>query len=110
MYSDILTKDCVDSRAVATFGPTFASNGSSILSTRLGSCQYISVRSPGLAIAVVPAKTPLSYPLMVKSPNGVDGSDGSIFLPPTLAGDGPIQGSLQGLTAIQGSPAARGNR
>ena len=61
------TKDCADSRAVATFGLSFAANGQSILSTRPEPCQYISIapigcqrppiltsmRSPGLAVAVV---------------------------------------------------------
>ena len=42
-----MTKDCADSRAVATFGLPFAANAQSILSMQFEPCQSHSMRFPG---------------------------------------------------------------
>ena len=94
-WSSIGCKDCVDSRAVATFGPSFTPNGPSILSTRLEPFQYISVgaiwreklpiltsmRPLGFAVVVVLAEYPLSTERQSYLPPWVAGVTGSILLP-----------------------------
>ena len=90
-----MTKDCADSRAVATFGLTFAANGTSIPSMPFESCQspsIVAMRSPGDLMAAIHS------------------SIGSILLPRTMAGDDPIQGSLEPREMSPPSPPARRNR